>query len=114
MDLLVNTIDGARGRGPNGLLPCILDRQKLPRTLRNHVESASAVSALKKSLVASLSAKRQLSVAKLSAKRIFSIAKRDFIVANGRMAADFSSPDVVFSLKKEPRTRQHGQWQVEG
>ena len=28
-------------------------------------------------------------------KGIFSIAKRDFIVANGRMAADFSSPDVV-------------------
>ena len=79
-------------RGPNGQLPCILDRQKLPRTLRNHVESASALSALKKSLVASLSAKRQLSVAKLSAKRIFSLAKRDFLVANGRMAADFSSP----------------------
>ena len=35
---------------------------------------------------------RQLSVAKLSAKRIFSLAKRDFLVANGRMAADFSSP----------------------
>ena len=32
------------------------------------------------------------SVAKLSAKRIFSLAKRDFLVANGRMAADFSSP----------------------
>ena len=58
-------------RGPNGQLPCILDRQRLPRTLRDHVESASALSALKKSLVASLSAKRQLSVAKLSAKRIF-------------------------------------------
>ena len=54
--------------------------------------SASAMSALKTSLVANLSAKRQLSVAKLSAKRIFSLAKRDFLVANGRMAADFSSP----------------------
>ena len=72
---------------------CILDRQRrLPKTLRDHVQSASALSALKKSLVANLSAKRQLSVAKLSAKRIFSLAKRDFLVANGRMAADFSSP----------------------
>ena len=46
----------------------------------------------KKSLVANLSAKRQLSVAKLSTKTNFSLAKRDFLVANGRMAADFSSP----------------------
>ena len=83
-------------RGPNGQLSCILDRQRrLPRTLRDHVRSASALSALKKSLVANLSAKRQLSVAKLSAKRIFSLAKRDFLVANGRMAADFSSPDHI-------------------
>ena len=82
-------------RGPKGQLPCILDRQRrLPRTLRDHVRSASALSALKKSLVANLSAKRQLSVAKLSAKRIFSLAKRDFLVANGRMAADFSSPEL--------------------
>ena len=49
----------------------------------------------KKSLVDNLSAKRQLSVAKLSAKRIFSLAKRDFLVANGRMAADFSSPALT-------------------
>ena len=83
----------ARLTGPSGQLPCILDRQRrLPKTLRDHVQSASALSALKKSLVANLSAKRQLSVAKLSAKRIFSLAKRDFLVANGRMAADFSSP----------------------
>ena len=82
-------------RGPNGQLPCILDRQRrLPRTLRGHVRSASALSALKKSLVANLSAKRQLSIAKLSANRIFSLAKRDFLVANCRMAADFSSPGV--------------------
>ena len=90
VDLLPNTIDGARTANS---VPCILDRQRLPRTLRDHVESASALSALKKSLVASLSAKPQLSVAKLSAKRIFSLSKRDFLVANGRMAADFSSPD---------------------
>ena len=83
-----------RSTGPNGQLPCILDRERrLPKTLRDHVRSASALSALKKSLVANLSAKRQLSVAKLSAKRIFSLAKRDFLVANGRMAADFSSPE---------------------
>ena len=82
-------------RGPNGQLPCILDRQRhLPRTLRDHVRSASALSSLKRSLVANLSAKRQLSVAKLSAKRMFSLAKRDFLVANGWMAADFSSPAV--------------------
>ena len=42
-----------------------------PETFRDHVRSASALSALKESLVANLSAKRQLSVAKLSAKRIF-------------------------------------------
>ena len=36
-------------RGPNGQLPCILERQRrLPRTLRDHVPSASALSALKK------------------------------------------------------------------
>ena len=36
-------------RGPNGQLSCILDRQRrLPRTLRDHVRSASALSALKK------------------------------------------------------------------
>ena len=75
--------------GPNGLLPCILDRQRLPRTSRS---VRIGVVRFEKSLIASLSAKRQLSVAKLSAKRIFSLAKRDFLVANGRMAADFSSP----------------------
>ena len=91
-------------RGPNGQLPCILDRQRrLPRTLRDHVQSASALSALKKSLVANLSAKRQLSVAKLSAKRIFSLAKREFLVANGRMAADFSSPAMVPFLYSQTR-----------
>ena len=86
--LFANTIDG-----PERPTPLHLSRQRrLPKTLRDHVRSASALSALKKSLVANLSAKRQLSVAKLSAKRIFSLAKRDFLVANGRMAADFSSP----------------------
>ena len=71
-------------------------KRRLPKTLRDHVRSAcaSALSVLKKSLVANLSVKRQLSVAKLSAKRIFSLAKRDFLVANGRMAADFSSPAI--------------------
>ena len=68
------------------------DRQGLPRTLRDHVRSSSALSAFKKRLAANLSAKLQLSVAKLSTKGIFSLAKRDFLVANGRMAADFSSP----------------------
>ena len=88
-----------RARTANSL--CILDRQRcLPKTLRDHVRSASALSALKKSLVANLSAKRQLSVAKLSAKRIFSLAKRDFLVANGRMAADFSSPDCAQYFEK--------------
>ena len=35
-------------RSPNGQLPCILDQQRPPRTLRDHVQSASALSALKK------------------------------------------------------------------
>ena len=68
-------------RRPDGQLPaipCIWDQQRPPRTLRDYVQSASALSALKKSLVANLSAKRQLSVAKLSAKRNVSLAKRDF------------------------------------
>ena len=65
---------------------CILDRQRrLPKTLRDHVQSSSALSALKKSLVANLSAKRQLSVAKLSRlKGFFSLAKRDFLVPGWR------------------------------
>ena len=92
-----------RARTANSQDPCILDRQRrLPKTLRDHVRSASALSALKKSLVANLSAKRQLSVAKLSAKRIFSLAKRDFLVANGRMAADFSSPVKLLLRKSAP------------
>ena len=58
-----------------------------------------------KSLVDNLSGKRQLSVTKLSAKRIFSLAKRDFLVANGRMAADFEpcswirQPRLVWPFK---------------
>ena len=85
---------GGRSTGPERPTPLQLGptERRLSGTLRDHVRSASALSALKKSLVANLSAKRQLSVAKLSAKRIFSLAKRDFLVANGRMAADFSSP----------------------
>ena len=87
-DLLANTIDGARMANS---LASWTDKDVCQG--RDHVRSALALSALKKkSLVANLSAKRQLSVAKLSAKRIFSLAKRDFLVANGRMAADFSSP----------------------
>ena len=69
-----------------------LHQERPPLTLRDQVQSSSALAALKKSLVANLSAKRKLSVAKLSAKRNVSLAKRDFLVANGRMAADFSSP----------------------
>ena len=88
MGLLANMIDGPERPTPLHLGPT----KTSAKALRDHVRSASALSALKKSLVANLSAKRQLSVAKLSAKRIFSLAKRDFLVANGRMAADFSSP----------------------
>ena len=83
-----------RPTGPNGQLPLHLGPTKtsakdLPRSRSVRI----SVVRFEKSLVANLSAKRQLSVAKLSAKRIFSLAKRDFLVANGRMAADFSSPD---------------------
>ena len=82
-----------RPTGPNGQLPLHLGPTKtsakdLPRSRSVRI----GVVRFEKSLVANLSAKRQLSVAKLSAKRIFSLAKRDFLVANGRMAADFSSP----------------------
>ena len=85
-----------RPMGPNGQLPLHLGPTKtsakdLPRSRSVRI----GVVRFEKSLVANLSAKRQLSVAKLSAKRIFSLAKRAFLVANGRMAADFSSPDVV-------------------
>ena len=59
---------------------------------RDHVRSASALSALKKVWSPTCALNGSFSVAKLSAKRIFSVAKRDFLVANGRMAADFSSP----------------------
>ena len=66
--------------------------------MRDHVPTVRiGVVRFEKKLVAILSAKRQLSVAKLSAKRIFSLAKWDFLVANGRMAADFSSPVTVIS-----------------
>ena len=98
MGLLANTIDGPERPTPLHLGPT--------KTLRDHVRSSSALSALKKSLVANLSAKRQLSVAKLSAKRIFSLAKRDFLVANGRMAADFSSPAYVMSFKSTRRSEK--------
>ena len=96
VDLLANTIDGARTA--NSLAswtdkdvchgPCAT-RSVCIGVVRFHTRT--------KSLVANLSAKRQLSVAKLSAKRIFSLAKRDFLVANGRMAADFSSPVLSLS-----------------
>ena len=92
-----------RSTGLIGQLPCILDQQRPPRILRDHVQSASALFALKKSLVANLSAKRQLSVVKLSAKRNVSLAKRDFLVANGRMAADFSSPGLYWVRLTESR-----------
>ena len=76
----------------------------------NHVRSASALSAFKKGLVDNLSAKRQLSVAKLCTKWIFSLAKRDFLVANGRMAADFSSPALLSSFLQ----RASGRWRLAG
>ena len=98
-----------RPTGPNGQLPLHLGPTKtsakdLPRSRSVRI----GVVRFEKSLVANLSAKRQLSVAKLSAKRIFSLAKRDFLVANGRMAADFSSPD--YGMARQPAlvpTRVH-------
>ena len=84
-----------RSTGPERPTPFHLE----PTTLKTATHLARSRSVrigvvrFEKTLVASLSAKRQLSVAKLSAKRIFSLAKRDFLVANGRMAADFSSPE---------------------
>ena len=79
MGLLANTIDGPERPTPLHLGPTKTSAKDL---LRDHVRSTSVLSALQNSLVANLSAKRQLS-----------LAKRDFLVANGRMAADFSSPE---------------------
>ena len=70
-------------------------------------ESASVLSALKNGLVANLSDERQLAVAKLSTKRNFSLAKRDILVANGRMVADFSSPAQRL-LNTMPRPGREG------
>ena len=83
--------------GPIGqvaCVSCVKDKQSC-HTLCDHVRSGIIVVRFQKGLVANLSAERQLSVAKLSTKRIFSLAKCDFLVANGRMAADFSSPGCV-------------------
>ena len=84
-----------RSTGPERPTPLHLEPTKTATHLA-HARSRSVrigVVRFEKNLAAILSAKRQLSVAKLSAKRIFSLAKRDFLVANGRMAADFSSPE---------------------
>ena len=85
-----------RPTGPERPTPLHLEPTKTVTHLA-HARSRSVrigVVRFEKNLVAILSAKRQLSVAKLSAKRIFSLAKRDFLVANGRMAADFSNPVI--------------------
>ena len=89
VDLLANTINGVRTPTPVHLGPT----KTATDLARSRSVRIGVVRLEKKSLVANLSAKRQLSVAKLSAKRDVSLAKRDFLVANGRMAADFSSPD---------------------
>ena len=85
--LLANTTDGARTANSFASWT-----DKTATHLARSRSVRLGVVHFEKSLVANLSAKRQLSVAKLSAKRIISLAKRDFSVANGRMAADFSSP----------------------
>ena len=94
MDLLANTTDGSERPTP---VASWTDKDVCQRpsaiTFGPHPKPSGVVR-FEASLIANLSAKRQLSVAKLSAKRIFSLAKRDFLVANGRMAADFSSPVV--------------------
>ena len=97
--MLVNQLANARSKGSDRPSALHLGQTKLPRTLRSCSIRISSLSASKKGLVANLSAKRQLSVAKLSTKRDFSLAKRDFLVANGRMAADFSSPDFRCSCQ---------------
>ena len=88
-------------RGPNG--HSHLGPTKTATHLARSRLVRIGVVRFEKSLVANLSAKRQLSVANLSTKRKFSLAKRDFLVANGRMAADFSSPG--WSLKQGSRNR---------
>ena len=93
VNLLANTID--RARTANSLAS---RTERLPRTLRDHVRSASALSALTTSSVANLSAKRQLSVAKMSTKRIFSLATRDFFVVNGRRWPIFRALMITFDF----------------
>ena len=92
-----------RSTGPNGQLPLHLGPTKTSaKDLARSRSVRIGVVRFEKGLVANLCAKRQLSVAKLSAKRIFSVAKRDFLVANGRMAADFSSPVLgLYSLSSQ-------------
>ena len=87
---LANTIDGPERSTPLHLGPTKTSAKDLARS--RSVRIGVFRFEKKKRLVANLSAQRQLSVAKLSAKRIFSLAKRYFLVANGRMTADFSSP----------------------
>ena len=105
MDLLANTIDGVRTA--NSLASwtrgCCVPPKKTfflavqhpllgpTKTVTHLARSRSVrigVVRLEKSLVANLSAKRNVS-----------LAKRDFLVANGRMAADFSSPDIAFTTQ---------------
>ena len=89
---LANTIDGPERPTPFALPLHLGPTKTSAKDLARSRSVRIGVVRFEKSLVANLSAKRQLSVAKLSAKKIFSLAKRDFLVANGRMAADFSSP----------------------
>ena len=93
--LLANTIDGPERPTP---LASWDRRRRLPKTLRDHVRSAFGVVRFEKVWSPNLSAKWQLSVAKLSAKGFFSLAKRDILVANGRMVADFSSPANLLTV----------------
>ena len=89
MGLLANTIDGPERPTPLHLGPTKTSAKELARSRSVRI---GVVRFGKKVWPPTCPLNGRLSVAKLSAKRIFSLAKRDFLVANGRMAADFSSP----------------------
>ena len=76
-----NQLANARSKRSDRPSALHLRHTKIPRTLRSRSVRISSLSASKKGLAANLSTKKD-----------FSLAKRDFLVANGQMAADFSSP----------------------
>ena len=95
-----------RSTGPNGQLPLHLfgpTKTSAKDLARSHVRSASALSALKKVWSPTCPLNGSFHSPNCPLKGFFSLAKRDFLVANGRMAADFSSPGAKSEHPSRPR-----------